>query len=264
MLDKKFIKDYITQNNIPDRPRRNLVEYLQTEILFSLYNSKYSKALTFMGGTCLRFVYKVDRFSEDLDFELLDKNLDYNKLADFLNKSLKKLGFVVETRVKGTKNITIIFIKFSEIMRQMGLSSLVNQKIKIKFEIDPNPSKFIQYDSAQVFSFGKIFYVIANNLETIFAQKVMALFHRPYQKGRDFYDLIWFLSQKKIEPNYKILQEKGHKIKNRQELVKEMKKVITDRNLEQAVKDTKPFLFHPEQAEWILDFEKHLDEFLKV
>ncbi len=263
MLDKNFIQNYIKESNIPDKPRRNLTEYLQTEILFALYDSKYGKSLTFMGGTCLRFVYKIDRFSEDLDFELIEEGVDYEELANFLLKKLLNLGFNVETRVKRTENIIIIFIKFSEIMRQMGISGLSDQKLKIKFEVDPLPPNSIEYKSKQIFSYGKIFYIIANTIDTIFAQKLLALFHRPYQKGRDFYDLIWFMAQRDLEPNYAILQEKGHQIKNKEELVVEMKKVISKLDLKQASKDVEPFLFYPDQAKWILDFEKHMDDFLK-
>ena len=66
----------------------------------------------------------------------------------------------------------------------------------------------------------KSFNLISNTSETLFAQKIMAIVFRPYQKGRDFYDFVWFLAQKNIEPNYEILAEKGIKIENRLELVK--------------------------------------------
>ena len=72
MLDRNFLEDYIEKNNIPKNPRRYLVEYLQSEILSILYNSKYGRHLSFLGGTCLRFVYGIERFSEDLDFDLIN------------------------------------------------------------------------------------------------------------------------------------------------------------------------------------------------
>ena len=89
MLDKIFLENYRKRQNIPENPRRNLTEYLQSEILFSLYNSKYGKQISFMGGTCLRFVYNIERFSEDLDFELIGKDkLVFIELAKFFEKEL--------------------------------------------------------------------------------------------------------------------------------------------------------------------------------
>ncbi len=265
MLDKNFIEGFAKRSGMPViYPRRLLTEYLQAEILQILYGSKYGQNFAFLGGTCLRFVYKIERFSEDLDFDFIgEKELDYEELAKYLEKKLSELGFVVDMKVKRTENIFVIFIKFLEVMKKMGLSNLNDQKLKIKFEVDPEPLKNIVYQSEKVSSFGKSFNIIANDLPTLFAQKLLALFLRPYQKGRDFYDLIWFLGQRNLEPNYKILQEKGFEIGNKKELVKKMRAIISKLDLKQASKDVQPFLFYPQQAEWILDFEKYLDDYLR-
>lgn len=261
MLDKYFLDDYIVRNSIPNRPRAVLVEYLQSEILQSLYSSKFGPMLSFMGGTALRFVYKIDRFSEDLDFEQIQTGLDYDALAIHLAKSLGAVGFAVETRVKKTENIIIIFVKFSDTMNRFGLESMSNEKMKIKFEIDPNPLKSARYESHPLSVYGKSYSVIANTRETIFAQKIIALFYRPYQKGRDFYDLIWFLLQKNVEPNYTLLLEKGLPISNRQELKLALQKKISESDLQMAVKDVERFLFHSEKAQWIIDLQKFIDDF---
>jgi predicted nucleotidyltransferase component of viral defense system len=261
MLDKDFLDDYIKRNSIPNNPRRYLVEYLQSEVLSILYDSKYGRCLSFLGGTCLRFVYRIERFSEDLDFDLIKEDLDCGDLASFFQKKLTERGFSVDTRVKQTKNIFIIFVKFSAVMMEMGLSGMEDQKIKIKFEVDPKPYKNIKYESRVVSAYGKTFNIIANTAETLFAQKIIALKFRPYQKGRDFYDLVWFLAQKNIEPNYDILKEKGIQIANRKEMAAELKKIIAGLDLQQAAKDVEPFLFYPKQAEWILDLEKYLDDY---
>lgn len=261
MLDKFFLEDYVMRNDIPQNPRRYLTEYLQTEILAILYGSKYGSSLSFLGGTCLRFVYRIERFSEDLDFDLIKTGLDYEELAKHLEKKLKEQGFGVDVRVKKTENIFIIFVKFSDVLMQMGLSNMPDQKIKIKFEVDPTPYKNIQYESRQISTYGKTFSLIANTPETLFAQKIIALKLRPYQKGRDFYDLVWFLAQKNIEPNYEILKEKNIAISNRKELVSELQKIISKLDLKQAVKDVERFLFYPEQAKWILELPKYLEGF---
>lgn len=263
MLDKFFLEDYIKRSGIPNVPRRVLTEYLQAEILAIVFNSKFGPHLSFLGGTCLRFVHRIERFSEDLDFDLIKPDLDYDALAKFLGKKLRELGFPADATVKKTENIIIINVKFSQVMKEMGVSDLEDQKLKIKFEIDPTPYASIRHESRQVFAYGKSFNIISNTLETLFAQKILAIIFRPYQKGRDFYDLVWFLSQKKIEPNYEIFKEKGIKIANRQELIDFLKEQAKKSDLEQAVRDVERFLFYPEQAKWILKLPEYLKGFEK-
>jgi predicted nucleotidyltransferase component of viral defense system len=259
MLDKNFLEDYVKRNNIPNNPRRCLVEYLQSEILEILYTSKYGNHLAFLGGTCLRFAYGIERFSEDLDFDAIKPKLDYAELAGYLKKKLEERGFLIETRAKKTENIFIIFLKFSAVMQQMGLTELTDQKIKIKFEVDPTPYKNIAYESKMISAYGKVFNIISNTLPTLFAQKIIALRCRPYQKGRDFYDLVWFLAQKNLEPNYAILAEKNISVKNKKELIDELQKIIARLDLKQAMKDVSPFLFHSEQAKWILQLPEFIE-----
>ena len=263
MLDKFFLEDYIKRNGIPNVGRRVLTEYLQSEILAVVFNSKFGPHVSFLGGTCLRFIHKIERFSEDLDFDLIKDGLDYDELAVFIKKKLKELGFLLDVTVKKTENIIIINVKFSQVMKEMALSDLSDQKLKIKFEIDPTPYKNIRYESKQIFAYGKSFNIISNTLETLFAQKILAIIFRPYQKGRDFYDLVWFLSQKNIQPNYEIFKEKGIKIKNRTELIEFLKEQAKKSDLPQAVKDVERFLFYPEQAQWILKLPEYLESFKK-
>jgi len=266
MFDKNFLEDYIKRNNIPNNPRRCLVEYLQSEILEILYTSKYGNYLSFLGGTCLRFAYGIERFSEDLDFDAIRLGLNYAELAKYLKKKLEERGFSIDTRAKKTENIFIIFLKFSQVLQQMGLTELMDQKIKIKFEVDPTPYKNIAYESKTISAYGKMFNIISNTLPTLFAQKIIALKCRPYQKGRDFYDLVWFLAQKKLEPNYAILQEKNFfgekpacRQAGKQELIFELQKIISVLDLKQAVKDVSPFLFYSEQAKWILQLPEFIE-----
>jgi predicted nucleotidyltransferase component of viral defense system len=103
--------------------------------------------------------------------------------------------------------------------------------------------------------------MLVNSLETLFAQKVVAVIFRPYQKGRDFYDLVWFLSQKSIEPNYEIFKEKKLEINNRQALIEFLKNQAKKSDLKQAAKDVERFLFYPEQAKWILKLPEYLKSF---
>ena len=259
---KDFFKKYAQEKNIPWQERNILMEYLQTQILKTLSLSKFNDVISFLGGTCLRFAHDIDRFSEDLDFDLIKKSgFEIENLAEDIIKKLDLQGFAVDIKVKTTENIYIIYFKFKNVLQEFGFKVSKNEKFLVKFEIDFNPQKNIHTETKFFDSFNERFPIFTNTLETLFAQKIMAIAFRPYQKGRDFYDLIWFLSQKNIEPNYKILAEKNIKIKNRAELVEFLEKQADKTDLKQAAKDVERFLFYPEQAQWILKLPEYLKSF---
>ncbi len=260
--NKKFFKNYAKENNIPWQERNILLEYLQTQILKALSLSSFNDKVSFLGGTCLRFVYNIDRFSEDLDFDLIKK--DGFKIEDLESEIKNKLelqGFKVDTKIKKTEVIYIIFFKFRDVLREFGFSVPRDEKMLIKFEIDFNPLKSIRTETKFSDSFNEHFPIFTNTLGTLFAQKILAIVYRPYQKGRDFYDLVWFLAQKNIEPNYAIFKEKGIKIRNRNELIDFLEKQARESDLKQAAKDVEKFLFYPEQAQWILKLPEYLKSF---
>jgi hypothetical protein len=130
-------------------------------------------------------------------------------------------------------------------------------------EIDFDPCRNIHTETKFSDSFNERFPMLVNSPDTLFAQKVIAIIFRPYQKGRDFYDLVWFLSQRDLEPNYEIFKEKKLKINNRQELIEFLKNQVKKSDLDQAVKDVERFLFYPEQAKWILKLPEYLKSFEK-
>ena len=262
--NKDFFRKYAQEKNIPWQEKNILLVYLQTQILKALSLSKFNDSISFLGGTCLRFAHGIDRFSEDLDFDLIKKEeFEIEELMQDVKKKLELQGFKVDARAKTTENIHIIYFKFRNVLREFGFKVSKDEKILIKFEIDFNPYKNIRTQTKFVDSFNERFPILINTPETLFAQKVIAIVFRPYQKGRDFYDLVWFLSQKKIEPNYEILEEKGIEIKNRQELVKFLEDQARKSDLKQAAKDVERFLFYPEQAEWILKLPEYLKSFEK-
>jgi predicted nucleotidyltransferase component of viral defense system len=263
--NKEFFRKYAQEKNIPWQDKNILLEYLQTKILKVLSLSVFNDSISFLGGTCLRFAYGINRFSEDLDFDLIKKEkFDVNDLMIDIKKKLEMQGFEVDARVKTTENIHIIFFKFKNVLREFGLNASEDEKILIKFEIDFNPYRNIQTQTKFSDSFNEGFPMLVNTLETLFAQKVIAIISRPYQKGRDFYDLVWFLSQKNVEPNYEIFKEKGIEIKKRQELIKFLEEQAKKSDLKQAAKDVERFLFYPEQAKWILKLPDYLKSFENI
>lgn len=260
--NKDFFRKYAQERNMPWQDRNILLEYLQTQILKALSLSKFNDSISFMGGTCLRFAHGIERFSEDLDFDLVKKDgfVAEDLMLEISNK-LELQGFEVDARVKTTENIHVIFFKFKNVLREFGLNVPRDEKILIKFEIDFNPYVNVKTETKFADSFNERFPMLINSKETLFAQKVLAIVFRPYQKGRDFYDLVWFLSQRGIEPNYEIFKEKGIEIGNRQELIEFLEKQAQKSDLAQASKDVERFLFYPEQAKWILKLPEYLKSF---
>jgi len=257
---QEFFKNYAKTNGIPWQERSILTEYLQVMTLKCLSQSTYRNRISFLGGTALRLGWGLPRFSEDLDFDLLEKEkFDIEILKDELLKRLELLDFKVDVRAKKTENIFIIFLRFSEVLRPFGFSVPKNQKILLKFEIDYDPPKTIQTEARILSGYGESFPLIFNTLETIYAQKITALMYRPYQKSRDIYDTRWFAFQKNLEPNYKLLDEKKIRVNNKSELISVIRKRLVKMDLKQASIDVRRFLFDPREAEWIKDLPKYLD-----
>lgn len=190
-----------------DDSLRALREVMQEIALLGLWRSKFFEKAAFYGGTALRVLYGIDRFSEDLDFSLLKKSPDFD-LADYsaaLKRELASFGFAVEieSRVKPAGSaIQSAFLK-ADTRTQMitvefdkGLIRQVprNQVLKIKLEVDTDPpsgfSTEIKYLLRPV-----PFAVRTFSLPDLFAGKMHAVICREWKsriKGRDWYDLVWF------------------------------------------------------------------------
>ena len=134
--NKDFFKKYAQEKNIPWQERNILLEYLQTQILKALSLSKFNDAITFLGGTCLRFAHGINRFSEDLDFDLIKKDgFEIEKLMQDVKKKLELQGFEIDARTKTTPNIYVIYFKFKGVLREFGFKAQEDEKVLIKFEI---------------------------------------------------------------------------------------------------------------------------------
>lgn len=191
--------------NMPAEEKLNRTrEFLQIVALKILYDKGLFNNLAFVGGTALRILYDIRRFSEDIDFSLIrEKDYNFSNLNDEVVRGFKLYGISVESspRVKNTVQNT--FLKFSGLLKELGLSALAGQKLSIKLEIDTNPPKGWHLTNTLV---NKTYLInIAHfDLSSAFATKLHACFYRKFTKGRDFYDFIWY-SGRKVTPNYLLL-----------------------------------------------------------
>jgi predicted nucleotidyltransferase component of viral defense system len=179
-------------------------EFLQLLILKILYDKDYFKNLAFVGGTALRFLYNLRRFSEDLDFSLINKKgYKFDIFLERVAYELRKAGFSSDIKKNIEETVQSAMFKFKNILYLLGLSEDKRQKLFIKLEVDSNPPKGW---NTQLSLVNKHFVFTVTNFDipSLYATKLHACFFRKYIKGRDFYDLIWYLGKKSI-PNFELL-----------------------------------------------------------
>jgi predicted nucleotidyltransferase component of viral defense system len=186
---------------------RALREVMQEIALLGLWRSKFFEKAAFYGGTALRVLYGLDRFSEDLDFSLLKKGESFD-LADYseaLKKELASFGFAVEieSRAKpASAAIQSAFLK-ADTRTQMitvefdkGLVQKIprNQVLKIRLEVDIDPPPGFRTEMRYLLR-PVPFAIRMFSLPDLFAGKMHAVLCREWKsrvKGRDWYDLVWF------------------------------------------------------------------------
>ena len=186
---------------------RALREVMQEIALLGLWRSKFFENAAFYGGTALRVLYGLDRFSEDLDFSLLEKrkNFDLADYSEALKRELASFGFAVEIESRpkpASAAIQSAFLK-ADTRTQMitvefdkGLVQKVhrNQVLKIKLEIDVDPPPGFVTEVRYLLR-PVPFSVRTFSLPDLFAGKMHAVLCRGWKsrvKGRDWYDLVWF------------------------------------------------------------------------
>ncbi|MEO0092010.1 MAG: nucleotidyl transferase AbiEii/AbiGii toxin family protein [candidate division WOR-3 bacterium] len=194
--------------SIPDRETKIHItrEFLQLLILKILYDRGYYKNLAFVGGTALRILYGLRRFSEDLDFSLIRaQGYNFDKLLEKIVYDLEKVGLSLDIKKQLEPPVHSAMFKFKRILFQLGLSDIKSEKLSIKLEIDVNPPKGWQ-TIIQLVSRHFVFTVTTFDIPSLYALKLHACFYRKYTKGRDFYDLLWYLGRKTI-PNFTLLNK---------------------------------------------------------
>ncbi|MBE0432273.1 nucleotidyl transferase AbiEii/AbiGii toxin family protein [candidate division WOR-3 bacterium] len=199
-----IIRNLLSKERTAEEKINRLREFLQILILREIYERKYFQHLSFVGGTALRFLYGLRRFSEDLDFSVFSRpGYDFDKLATDLRRGMGYHGFDVDVKTDDLKTVQNIDLKFINLLVTYGLSRIKSQKLYIRMEIDTNPPRGWKTEVSAI-NRTFIFTVTHFDLNSLFALKVHACFYRKYTKGRDFYDLIWYLG-KKILPNFPLL-----------------------------------------------------------
>jgi predicted nucleotidyltransferase component of viral defense system len=184
-----------------------LREYLQVLVLRSLHESEAFTRLAFVGGSALRFAFRLPRFSEDIDFALEDA--DGYRPEAWLKKLKHDLalgGFDASVSFKDKTTVHKSWIKIAGILKEVGLAAMEDQKLSIKLEIDTCPPVGATCERTLI-SHHRMLALRYYDLASLMAGKVHALLTRRYAKGRDWYDLLWYLGRRPpMEPNLRQLQ----------------------------------------------------------
>jgi hypothetical protein len=184
-------------------------EYLQARILQMLQDRGAFQAWAFQGGTALRFLYRLPRFSEDLDFALERAGAPAGfrghlraVAADFAAE-----GYAVRVTVNDRKAVHSAFVNFDGLPCELGLSPHRSEVLSVKLELDTRPPAGAGLATSIVRRHVTL-HLQHHDPASLLAGKLHALLARPYLKGRDVYDLTWYLSDRAWPaPNLALLNQ---------------------------------------------------------
>ncbi len=194
---KDHLRQIVSVEPNPVLARCKAREYLQARILESLQDAGAFRAWAFQGGTALRFLYQMPRFSEDLDFALVRTAMadDFRPYLERIKSGFLAENYAVRIKLNDRKTVKSAFVTFAELAFELGFSPHRSETFSVKIELDTNPPAGAVLTSTLVRRH------VTLNLQhhdraSLLAGKLHALLARPYLKGRDLYDLIWYLADR--------------------------------------------------------------------
>jgi len=282
-----MIKDWLAEYNPKNKEDAlsALREIMQEVALAGLYRGGFFEKSAFYGGTALRIFHGLDRFSEDLDFSLLQPDPDFklDKYLDAIQIEFLALGMQVSIKEKKKAKNTYVdsaFLKSETIWKELVLEGIIPQSglsqqanIKIKIEIDTVPPTGFETEERLLlrpFSF----YVKCFTLPNLFAGKMHALLFRKWKenvKGRDWYDFEWYV-EKGIAVNLKHFIERAQEngdLQDKKLTPQQFRKLLTERinsvDIKKVTADAIRFI--PDRAKldiWSKNYFRDLSTHLKI
>lgn len=260
MIDLDFIRSFFPLMIAKDScfDRYMLKEYLQLLILDYLSTTSYIGKLSFIGGTNLRLIQGIDRFSEDIDFDCKDlRSEEFIAMTDSVVTFLLQNNIDVETRDKPNPNLTAYRrnLYFPQMLFNLKLTGHREERLLPKIEAQDQGIRY-QQEIATVNRMGFFFNIQTPPVDVLCAMKFAAILSR--QKGRDFYDAIFLLS--KTKPNMEFLQKRVG-INTIDQLRLAVDDKLKEIDLNQKKRDFQHLLFNESNADRILSFRTLIDNF---
>jgi len=258
-VDISLIKSFFPAQIRDDQlfEKHMLKEYIQLTILDYLSTTPFARKLCFIGGSNLRLVRGIDRFSEDLDFDCRNMSKDeFVQMSSSVLRYLEHNGYRVELRDKGNPKLTAFRsnIFFPQLLFDLGFSGHKDERFLIKIEAQ---DQGVDYTPAvvNIKGCGYYFPLPVPSDSVICAMKTTAMLDRA--KGRDFYDLMFLLAQ--TSPDYNFLaKRKG--IGSPEELKNAIFEVLDRIDLNVKMKDFEHLLFNKNNSRKILRFKEFIKE----
>ncbi|QEH43807.1 nucleotidyl transferase AbiEii/AbiGii toxin family protein [Chitinophaga sp. XS-30] len=282
-----MIKEWLESYNPANREEATsaLREIMQEVGLAGLYRSGFFDKAAFYGGTALRIFYGLDRFSEDLDFSLLEEDAGFSfqpyMQAIISEFNAQGMQVSINEKVKSAQsNVESAFLKSETIWKELVLDSILPEqhlgqvaRIKIKIEVDKKPPLgFATEEKLLTRPFS--FYVKCFSLPDLFAGKMHALLFRKWQnnvKGRDWYDMEWYIRNgTPLNLSHFLLRAKGSG-NWQEEVITEaqfrslLKQKIDSVNMDRVKDGIRRFIRHPERLDvWSARYFHDLSAQLKL
>ena len=257
MISIDTIKNFFPPSLANDVKFQKLIlkEFIQCQILEYLSNSPYISKLSFIGGTNLRLIKHIDRFSEDLDFDC--KNMEkeeFLSMTDSVLRHLIDLGYDVQPKDREHDHLVAFrrSLYFPQLLFSLQMSGYRNERFLIKIEMQDQQ---IPYKTIPAFvqSCGFYFPVPVPPDDVLCSMKLSAVLNR--SKGRDFYDVMFLLGQTK--PNYEFLTIK-HGIHNEKELKNALELCLVEVDLASKQQDVQHLLFDSQRSHMITNFDSFI------
>jgi len=249
MLTIDQLSDYFPLPLRQKNPQGVLVEYLQHEILDSIFKEKSSASLSFIGGTAIRILYQNPRFSEDLDFDNFGLSFsEFETLLKTACKDMAKKGFVIEYRFV-ERGAYHCYIKFPDILYQSGISPESSRKILIRIDTEAK-GKYYEPQRYIINRFAVYRQICTAPASVLLAQKMMTVLERKREKGRDLFDVSYLMGL--AEPDFSYIA-KCMNI-DQKKFLKLFNERLQELDFNFLARDVEPFLFLSEQKERILTF----------
>ncbi|MFA5062447.1 MAG: nucleotidyl transferase AbiEii/AbiGii toxin family protein [Candidatus Omnitrophota bacterium] len=249
---KDYVLELVSRKEGYNAKLNTMREYLQAYTLRLMHDEGVFRSVAFLGGTALRFLHGLPRFSEDLDFSLVQgAQVKFEALLKKIMSELTAAGYDVSFNYNDKKTVNSAFVKFSKLMFEAGLSPLKSQNFSIKIEIDNKPPRGAVIETQIVNKYFPISF-LSYEINSLFAGKLHALLNRKYAKGRDYFDLGWYLSKwKGIEPNFTLLENAllqtgwNGELPDKDNWRKLIRKVVERADWKKIKQDVEQFLENP-------------------